>query len=79
MLHRPPFCAIDFGTSNSAVAVPDAAGGMQLIELEPGQRTMPTAVFYFTEGEHDADGPPRAAQRRSTGMIPGGGVRAMLG
>jgi hypothetical chaperone protein len=57
------FCAIDFGTSNSAVAVPDAAGSMRLIELEPGQRTMPTAVFYFAEGRHDADGPPRAFGR----------------
>jgi hypothetical chaperone protein len=59
----PAFCAIDFGTSNSAVAVPDAAGAMQLVELEPGQRTMPTAVFYFAEGRHDADGPPRAFGR----------------
>jgi len=59
----PPFCAIDFGTSNSAVAVPNAAGEMHLVELEPGQRTMPTAVFYFTEGAHDADGPPRAFGR----------------
>jgi hypothetical chaperone protein len=55
-------CAIDFGTSNSAVAVPDAEHGMRLVELEPGQRTMPTAVFYFAEGpEHD--GPPRAFGR----------------
>jgi hypothetical chaperone protein len=59
----PRFCAIDFGTSNSAVAVPDAADSMRLIELEPGQRTMPTAVFYFAEGLHDADGPPRAFGR----------------
>jgi hypothetical chaperone protein len=40
------FVAIDFGTSNSAVALPDAAGGVRLVELEPGFRTMPTAVFY---------------------------------
>lgn len=62
----PGFCAIDFGTSNSAVAVPGAGtagAGMRLIELEPGQRTMPTAVFYFAEGPHDADGPPRAFGR----------------
>lgn len=59
----PPFCAIDFGTSNSAIAVPDAAGRMHLVELEAGQRTMPTAVFYFAEGPHDADGPPRAFGR----------------
>jgi len=56
------FCAIDFGTSNSAIAVPDAAGGMRLVELEPGQTTMPTAVFYFVEGP-ELDGPPRAFGR----------------
>lgn len=44
------FCAIDFGTSNSAVAVPDGAT-MRLVELEPGFTTMPTAVFYPGEGE----------------------------
>jgi hypothetical chaperone protein len=66
MSTSPSFCAIDFGTSNSAVAVPDAGaagGAMRLVELEPGQRTMPTAVFYFAEGPHDADGPPRAFGR----------------
>ncbi len=56
------YCAIDFGTSNSAVAVPDSTAGMRLVELEPGYTTMPTAVFYFVEGpEHD--GPPRAFGR----------------
>lgn len=46
-----PVCAIDFGTSNSAIALPVAHGdGVQLVELEPGQRTMPTAVFYAVEG-----------------------------
>ena len=43
------YCAIDFGTSNSAVAIPDRAGAMRLVELEPGQSTMPTAVFYGQE------------------------------
>ena len=50
-----PFCAIDFGTSNSAVAVP-AGGAMRLVELEPGFATMPTAVFYPAEA--DARGRP---------------------
>ena len=36
---------------------------MRLVELEAGQLTMPTAVFYFVEGRHDADGPPRAFGR----------------
>jgi len=40
------FVAIDFGTSNSAVALPQGAAGVRLVELEPGQRTMPTATFY---------------------------------
>ena len=48
------YCAIDFGTSNSAVAVPVAAG-MELVPLEPRHgergRTMPTAVFYVAEGK----------------------------
>lgn len=43
------FCAIDFGTSNSAIALSSLEGRMALVEVEPGQRTMPTAVFYQTE------------------------------
>ncbi len=38
-------CAIDFGTSNSALAR-FAGGRVVLAELEPGFTTMPTAVFY---------------------------------
>jgi hypothetical chaperone protein len=56
------FCAIDFGTSNSAIAIPAASGAMRLVELEPGHLTMPTAVFYFVEGP-ELDGPPRAFGR----------------
>lgn len=55
------YCAIDFGTSNSAVAIPDG-GSMRLVELEPGHTTMPTAVFYFEEGP-ETNGPPRAFGR----------------
>ncbi|MBC7939670.1 MAG: Hsp70 family protein [Chitinophagaceae bacterium] len=42
------FAAIDFGTSNSAIALPAPAGasGVRLVALEGGQPTMPTAVFY---------------------------------
>lgn len=42
-------CAIDFGTSNSAIALP-SNGGVELVALEDGQHTMPTAVFYAVEG-----------------------------
>ncbi len=53
------FMAIDFGTSNSAVALPEGSAGVRLVALEPGQPTMPTAVFYR------ADTPPqqREAER----------------
>jgi hypothetical chaperone protein len=52
-------CAIDFGTSNSAVAIPQADGRSRLVVLEGGQRTMPTAVFY----QVDAAGTSRAYGR----------------
>jgi hypothetical chaperone protein len=42
-------CAIDFGTSNSAIALPQG-DGVRLVVLEGTQRTMPTAVFYAVEG-----------------------------
>jgi len=44
------YCAIDFGTSNSAIGIPHA-DGMRLVELEPGFLTMPTAMFYNAEDE----------------------------
>jgi hypothetical chaperone protein len=57
-----PVCAIDFGTSNSAIALPVVEGGhagVRLVELEPGQRTMPTAVFYAVEGLASFEAPHR--------------------
>jgi hypothetical chaperone protein len=42
------FCAIDFGTTNSALALPGTRG-MELAEIEAGYRTIPTAVFYSAE------------------------------
>ncbi|SDE30195.1 Hsp70 family protein [Paraburkholderia lycopersici] len=46
------FCAIDFGTSNSAVALPAAAGGaMRLAPVEGAHTTLPTAVFFNVD-EH---------------------------
>jgi hypothetical chaperone protein len=48
----PRHCAIDFGTSNSAVAVArrDGAAGVELVALEDAFTGMPTAVFYAVEG-----------------------------
>jgi hypothetical chaperone protein len=55
------YAAIDFGTSNSAVALPadvaaDGRRRVRLVELEAGFFTMPTAVFYR------ADTPPAAPE-----------------
>src|SRR5262249_24921335 len=44
------YCAIDFGTSNSGIALPSSDGSVSLVEVEPGYRTMPTAVFYVSDG-----------------------------
>jgi hypothetical chaperone protein len=48
------FAAIDFGTSNSGVALP-APVGVRLVEVEAGFPTMPTAVFFRADR---ADGAP---------------------
>jgi hypothetical chaperone protein len=56
------YCAIDFGTSNSGIAVPaphGPDGAVQLLELEPGRPTMPTAVFYAVEGLAPREEPRR--------------------
>ena len=73
------FCAIDFGTSNSAIAVPCGAS-MELVELESGQLTMPTAVFYRPDpGPHGA--PPcefgRAALAAYVDGVEGRWMRSM--
>jgi hypothetical chaperone protein len=64
------FCAIDFGTSNSAIAIPAAQGGnhgMRLVPLEGEQLTMPTAVFYCTDGD---DLPPGVHRPKDTAAQP---------
>src|SRR5215469_13480129 len=44
------YCAIDFGTSNSAVALPDG-DAVRLAPVEAAHTTLPTAVFFNTD-EH---------------------------
>ncbi|NIZ15559.1 Hsp70 family protein, partial [Phaeobacter sp. HF9A] len=56
----PQTLGIDFGTSNSAAGVA-VAGQPWLIELEPGETTLPTAVFF--DGETGAMRIGRSATR----------------
>ena len=44
-----PALAIDFGTSNSAAAMIDG-GGVRRLAIETGADTLPTAVFFPTQG-----------------------------
>jgi hypothetical chaperone protein len=44
-------CGLDFGTSNSGIARP-IAGRAELVALEDGATSMPTAVFFGTEEPH---------------------------
>ena len=55
----PAYCAIDFGTSNSAIALPAEGDRVQLVPVEDGQPTMPTAVFYALEGLAPQEAPRR--------------------
>lgn len=55
-MSQQDFCAIDFGTSNSAIGIPTSSTRMTLVELEPGYQTMPTAVFYNAEDHTRAFG-----------------------
>ena len=44
-------CGLDFGTSNSTLGRVDAAGVPQLVELEDGQPTMPSVLFFGFEDD----------------------------
>ncbi len=65
------FCAVDFGTSNSAIAVPAASGGgMRLVPLEGDHLTMPTAVFYCTDNDDLPPGIHREASNAAQPDVP---------
>ena len=64
---------IDFGTSNSAAALVDGAGQLQVIALEQHNSSMPTALFFSPERGGVEYGTPalqsylRAAQEQAVG------------
>ena len=62
---------VDFGTSNSAVGVA-VDGRAHLIQLEPGETTLPTAVFFDFEDRKAVYGRPA-----NTALIAGGEGRYM--
>ena len=72
-------CGIDFGTSNSTIGVA-AADGARLLPLEDGHATLPSAVFF------DSDGPVARFGRAAIAAYVGGddgrlmrGLKSTLG
>lgn len=70
----PRTLAVDFGTSNTAAACLDA-GTIRRLPIEQGAETLPTAVFFPTEGGTMAIG--QAAQRALIGGEEGRYMRAL--
>jgi hypothetical chaperone protein len=73
------YCAIDFGTSNSAVALPRSdAGRVELVPLEGGFTGMPTAVFYAVEGLASYQPPQRLYGRAAIAAYVEGGEGRLM-
>jgi hypothetical chaperone protein len=68
------FCGVDFGTSNSAVAVA-AHGHARVLGLQEGRSSIPTAVFFSFEDGSIAYG--REAMRRHLAHDPGRLMRSL--
>jgi hypothetical chaperone protein len=69
---QPLTCGIDFGTSNSTVAIADDAGA-RLIPVEGPHLTIPSAVFWET------DGPPLFGRDGIAAYVEGVDGRLMRG
>jgi hypothetical chaperone protein len=50
-------CGLDFGTSNSAIGI-TAGADVQLVEVEPGRRVIPTTIFFDYEDGSNTFGTP---------------------
>ena len=57
MKNTPNILGIDFGTSNSAAGI-NLNGSPLIIELEPGEQTLPTSVFFDFENRKTMFGKP---------------------
>lgn len=66
-------CGVDFGTSNSTVSIPDGSGAT-LIALEGSSVTLPSAVFWDSEGA-----PPQFGRAAMAAYVEGDDGRLMRG
>lgn len=68
-------CGLDFGTSNSGVALPTARG-VELASVEDGASSIPSAVFFPADAaQHATYG--RAAMREYLDAVPGRLMRSL--
>jgi len=73
------YCAIDFGTSNSALALPmPGPSGVELVVLEGEFTGMPTAVFYAVEGLAAHQAPLRLYGRAAIAAYVEGGEGRLM-
>ena len=75
--HATGHCAIDFGTSNSAVALPSRSG-VELVPVERSFTGMPTAVFYAVEGLAAHQPPQRLYGRAAIAAYVEGGEGRLM-
>ena len=66
-------CGVDFGTSNSTVSIP-ASNGARLIALEGDHVTLPSAVFWDSDGA-----PPQFGRAAIAAYVEGDDGRLMRG
>ena len=74
MQSHPIYCGLDFGTSNSTVAIV-TGGTTRLVPLENDRTSVPSAIFYPAEGEPPLYG--RAAVVAYTDRKPGRLLRSL--
>ncbi len=69
-------CGLDFGTSNSGVALPAPGGGVALARVEGDETSIPSAIFFPSEtSQHAMYG--RAAMREYLDGTPGRLMRSL--
>lgn len=74
MSQLPTYCGLDFGTSNSTVGIAHG-DGVELVALEDGQATLPSAVFFDFESGRPSFG--RRAIRDYVDGVEGRLMRAL--
>ena len=74
-MQRVAACGLDFGTSNSALSLPDG-NSVRLVPLEDDATAIPSAIFFAIESPHEVSY-GRAAVREYLNGTPGRLMRSL--